>query len=191
MKEIVIATKNRHKVEEISRLLKGVKVFSLADFPSVPDIAETGATFYENALIKAKVVHQLLGKPVLADDSGLCVNALNGAPGVYSARYAGEGSSQEKLITKLLRNLKGEKNRKAHFMTVMVYLDTKGRVKQSTGRVNGTIVDVPSGTNGFGYDPVFYYKPFKMTFAELSMEQKNKVSHRAAALVKIVKKIKL
>ncbi len=191
MNEIVVATKNKHKVEEISRLLKDVKVTSLMDFPSIPDIPETGATFYENALIKAQAIQKLLGKPVLADDSGLCVNALNGAPGVYSARYAGEGSSQNKLIEKLLKNMKGKKNRKAHFLTVMVYLDPEGRIRKSTGRVNGVIIDVPCGTNGFGYDPVFYYKPFKKTFAELSMEQKNQVSHRAHALVKIVKKIKL
>ncbi len=188
--QIVLATKNRHKVDEISKMLKGFKITSLLDFPQIKDIPETGNTFFDNALIKARAIHKLLGKAVLADDSGLCVDVLDGEPGVKSARYAGSKGTQKQIISKLLRNMKGKKERKAYFMTVMVYLDDKGKIHRSTGKVHGLITEKPSGTEGFGYDPVFYYRPLKKTFAELSMEEKSKISHRSRALAGILPKIR-
>jgi non-canonical purine NTP pyrophosphatase (RdgB/HAM1 family) len=195
MKEIVLATKNRHKVEEIrgkAKLLKGWKncrILSLLDLPSMPDIRETGETFFANAALKARVIHKLTGKPVLADDSGLSVNALGGNPGVYSARYAGAHSTQQQLIRKLLKKMAGKKDRRAGFITVMVHVDGKGRLQRATGRVNGRILSSPRGTNGFGYDPVFYYHPARKTFAEMTVDEKNRVSHRARCLEKILPKI--
>jgi XTP/dITP diphosphohydrolase len=187
--EILVATRNRHKVDEISQMLKGHKVSSLLDYPEIPDVRETGKTFFENALLKAKAIHKRLGLPVLADDSGLCVSALKGKPGVKSARYAGPKGTQDQIIRKLLRNMEGKKNRQAQFVTTMVFIDSKGKVHRSTGKVSGQITKERKGTNGFGYDPIFYYRPFGRTFAELKNREKNAISHRARALKGILPKI--
>jgi len=196
MKEIILATKNGHKVREIRakawnlKRRSGWRFRSLLDFPGMPDVEETGRTFYANAALKARAIHELTGKPVLADDSGLSVRCLNGEPGVLSARYAGKNSTQKRLIAKLLRTMKGKKDRRAHFTTVMVYIDEAGRLSRATGRVKGMILDAPAGTGGFGYDPVFYYHPVRRTFGQMSEEEKNRVSHRARALAAILAKIR-
>lgn len=187
---LVIASTNRHKIKEIGLKLKHFKILSLSDFPDIPEVPETGSTFFENAAIKARALYKFLKRPVLADDSGLAVNCLNGEPGVYSARYAGPHSSQRMLIAKLLKKMKGHMNRKAHFTTTMVYIGKHGRLFRTTGKVYGRILDSSRGTNGFGYDPVFFYPQFKRTFAELSTIQKNKVSHRIRALEKMIVKIR-
>lgn len=189
--ELVLATANAHKIREIRSRLSGLRLLSLKDFPEIPEIEETGQTFYENALIKARTVSKILNKPVLADDSGLSVYALNGEPGVRSARYAGENSSQKQLIGKLLRNMKGKTDRRAWFTTVMVLYGPCGLLIRATGKVYGLILSEPRGEGGFGYDPLFYYPPFDCTFAESSLKDKNRVSHRSKALEKIGKKIGL
>lgn len=151
--EILIATKNKHKVDEIGHMLKGQKVSSLLDYPDIPDIEETGSTFFENALIKAKAIHERLGLPVLADDSGLCVDALNGDPGVKSARYAGPKGTQDQIINKLLRNMKDKKNRQAHFVTTMVFIDKKGKIHKSTDpRVKSQVKSSRDGREAMASD---------------------------------------
>jgi XTP/dITP diphosphohydrolase len=190
MQELIIATRNRHKVMEIQLKLGTVKVLSMTDFPDLPEVEETGKTFFKNALIKARAIHNILNKPVLADDSGLCVECLDGRPGVRSARYAGEFAKQSQLIGKLLDEMKDCRNRNANFTTVMVFIDSDGSIMRATGKVRGIILEKPKGMNGFGYDPVFYYPPFKRTFAELTGEEKNQVSHRSQALKKILGKIR-
>jgi len=199
VKEIILATKNAHKVREIRAKLKklkktasarSVRILSLLDFPSMPDVKETGRTFFANASLKARAIHKLTSRPVLADDSGLSVASLRGEPGVRSARYAGENSTQKQLIAKLLKKMAGKRDRSAFFTTVMVYIDEKGRLSRSTGIVRGRILESPRGDNGFGYDPVFYYHPCRKTFAEMSEEEKNKVSHRARALTAILSQLR-
>ena len=190
MNKIFVATRNPNKVKEISAKLKGFKIVSLSDYPDLPDIEETGRSFFENAKLKAKTIFNILHIPVLADDSGLEVDCLNGQPGIYSARYAGEGASQSQLIKKLLTKMQDCKNRNAHFTTVMVFIDKTGRIHRSTGKVYGLILEKPAGKNGFGYDPVFYYPQLGKTFAQLTREGKNAVSHRGKALEKITDIIK-
>ena len=194
-KTIFLATANPNKKKEVQAWLgRKVRVKTLADDPRtsrMPDIPETSDTFYGNAMLKARTVRRMLkGAPVMAEDSGLCVRALDGAPGVYSARYAGSKASGKKLIAKLLKNMKNKKDRHAYFITVMVFIDRKGRIRRSTGRVYGTITEKPAGTGGFGYDPVFYYGPLGRTFAQLAGPEKNKVSHRSRALRKMANKVK-
>jgi XTP/dITP diphosphohydrolase len=187
---LIIASTNKHKVKEIGLRLKKYKIMSLADFPGIPEIPETGSTFAENARIKARTLYRILKQPVLADDSGLNVDCLKGEPGVYSARYAGPHSTQQMLIKKLLDKMNNIKKRSAHFTTAMAYIDRKGRIHRTTGKVFGRILEMPRGKNGFGYDPLFYYPPFKRTFAELTTLEKNKVSHRVRALEKMIIKIR-
>lgn len=190
MKELVLATRNRGKAVEVAARLPGVRVLTLADFPEVPEVEETAETFYGNALRKAKAVWEVLRRPVLADDSGLCVRALGGRPGALSARYAGPGATQEALIAKLLREMRGKKDRSAWFRTVMVYIGEDGRPVSASGTVRGWITEEPRGSAGFGYDPVFYYRPLRRTFAELTTEEKNRVSHRARALERLFRKLR-
>lgn len=186
MKKLYIASKNKGKVKEIQYVLKdtGIQVLSLADAPEIPDIPETGSTFEENAFIKAKAVYDILKAPVLADDSGLEVDYLNGAPGIYSARYAGKDATDEDNCNKLLSALSGVENRAAGFRCVLVlYYGNSKHVFDGVCR--GTINHQPKGEKGFGYDPLFVPEGFTETFAELGPETKNKISHRGKALAQL------
>jgi XTP/dITP diphosphohydrolase len=185
MKKLFIASKNSGKIKEIKAYLSdlGIEIFSLLDLHSFPDIAETGKTFEENAFIKAKALFDIVKLPVLADDSGLEVDALSGAPGVYSARYAEHGASDSDNIRKLLDELKDVQpdSRTARFKCIIVLYD--GITKRSfEGACEGRINDSTRGDEGFGYDPVFVPNGYEKTFAELGIKVKNKLSHRAKAL---------
>lgn len=181
---LVIATRNSGKTAEIEDLLKDfpVKIKNLKDFGPIPQIEEDGNTFDENAYKKVSFASRALGFPALADDSGLVVEALYGAPGVLSARYGGEKATDEERCEKLLCEMKGKSNRKAAFECVISIAVPTGHALTYEGRCEGLIAEKPSGINGFGYDPVFYYPPFNKTFAEMSMEEKSQVSHRGKAL---------
>jgi XTP/dITP diphosphohydrolase len=184
---VVIATRNRGKVEEIRELLHGydVEVKTLDDFEPIPEVIESGKTFEENACLKASFTAKALGLPAIADDSGLVVDALNGAPGVYSARYAGEKATDQENNQKLLKVLEGRKNRNAHFEAVVAIALPEGKSLTYTGKVDGVILEAPDGNMGFGYDPLFYYPPFSKTFAQMTNEEKNKISHRGMAFKKL------
>ncbi len=181
---IVIATRNKGKKSEISDLLKGfpVDIKGLDDFGPIPHIEEDGDTFDENAYKKASLTARMLGFPALADDSGLLVEALGGAPGVLSARYAGENATDEQRCQKLLQEMEGKTNRKAAFECVISIAVPTGPALTYEARCEGLIAEQPSGSNGFGYDPVFYYPPLNKTFGELTIEEKSRVSHRGKAL---------
>jgi len=189
MKEVLIATNNPGKAREFEALFhsKGYDIKTLKDFPEVPEIAETGTTFRENALIKASTLSKILNKMVLADDSGLKVEALNGEPGVYSARYAGLQKDDQANNDKLLRNLKGIPltQRTAHFHCTLALVAPGKEDLVVFGEVPGVILEEPRGKNGFGYDPLFYVPELGQTMGEMSQEEKNKISHRAAALQKL------
>jgi XTP/dITP diphosphohydrolase len=181
---LVIASGNPGKTAEIRDLLAGfpVNIKSLNDFGPIPPVVEDGQTFEENAYKKASFVSRVLGLPALADDSGLVVEALAGAPGIYSARYAGENASDKQRCAKLLAEMNGKTNRRAAFECVISVAVPTGPALTYEARCEGLILEAPSGENGFGYDPVFYYPPLKRTFAELTREQKSRVSHRGKAL---------
>ncbi|MGV1100838.1 XTP/dITP diphosphatase [Thiovibrio sp. JS02] len=184
---LVLATKNKGKLKEFQELVKDfpVEIRSLADFGPIPEAVEDGQTFDDNAYKKAHFTAKVLGLPAIADDSGLVVEALAGAPGVYSARYAGEKASDAENIAKLLKEMQGVKNRKAAFHCVISIAVPGGPALTYEGRCEGEILEEPRGTDGFGYDPVFYYPELGKTFAELSMEEKNKVSHRGRAMAEV------
>jgi len=184
MFDILAATKNAHKIEEFKELLgsKDVNILSLLDFPDAPDIVEDASTFEGNARKKAAEASAFTGLSAFADDSGLEVEALNGEPGISSARYAGEGASNEERIKKLLDNMKGAPSRKARFVCVIALANDGEVVETFTGEVKGTIAEAPRGANGFGYDPVFIPDGYDKTFAELDSSVKNKISHRARAV---------
>ncbi len=190
--ELVLATTNKGKLREIQALLKGLdmKVLSLADFPGCPEVVEDGKTFRENALKKARVVAEYTGRLTVADDSGLCVDALDGAPGVYSARFSGRNADDLKNNRKLLRLMKAvpDPERGARFVCVLALAGPEGsgiRERVLRGEVRGRIARDMRGPRGFGYDPLFYYTKAGMTFAEMGPEEKNLVSHRARALAKL------
>ncbi|QQK80971.1 XTP/dITP diphosphatase [Salicibibacter cibi] len=188
MKNIVLATKNEGKRMELETLLAGAAtVYSLRDYPQCPEIEETGETFVANARIKAEYVAEYTGFPALADDSGLAVDALDGAPGVYSARFAGEDKDDEKNNEKLLRSLEKvpREERTARFICALVYKDPNGDSIEVEGTCEGEIASEPRGTNGFGYDPLMYIPALQKTLAELSSEEKNRISHRSKALQKM------
>ena len=184
---VVVATKNQNKVKEITEVLSplGLEVVSQTDAGIDVDVEETGDTFEINARLKAKAVAMRCDDCVLADDSGLCVEALGGRPGVYSARYAGEGAPDSKKIEKLLSELENEDNRKAKFVTSMAFIFPDGNEIITMGEVYGKIIDAPRGDNGFGYDPVFLSDELNKTFAEATLQEKNEVSHRSRALAKL------
>lgn len=185
---LVIATKNKGKTAEIRNLLKDfpVNIMNIADFGPIPPVEENGTTFDENAYKKASFTSRVLGFPALADDSGLIVDALGGAPGVYSARYAGEEASDDERCAKLLQEMEGKTDRKAAFECVISIAVPTGPALTYEARCEGLIVEKPAGSNGFGYDPIFYYPPLNKTFAELTIEEKSKVSHRGKALGEII-----
>jgi XTP/dITP diphosphohydrolase len=184
---IVLATRNPGKTLEINDLLSGfpVRIKNLDDFGPIPEVEEDGLTFDDNAYKKASFAAKILGLPAMADDSGLVVEALDGAPGVYSARYAGENATDEQRCTKLLNELKAKANRKAAFECVISIAVPPGPALTYEGRCEGIILEQPAGENGFGYDPVFYYPPLQKTFAQLTRQEKSRVSHRGKALAEI------
>jgi len=192
MKKIVIASNNPGKLREIARILEpmGLEAMPQAAF-GVPECPEPHVTFVENCIAKARHASAHTGLPALADDSGICVDALNGAPGVYSARYAGEPKSDERNNQKLIAALQGQSNRRAHYYCVMVYLryadDPTPIIAE--GAWHGEIIDAPRGSGGFGYDPYFLVPAFGQTGAEMSLEDKNGVSHRGQALRALAEKL--
>ena len=184
---LVIATRNKGKTAEIRDLLKGfpVEIKDLDDLGPIPDVVEDGETFDENAYKKASFTARILGLPALADDSGLMVDALNGAPGVHSARYAGENATDRDRFEKLLKELQNVDNRKAAFECIISIAVPTGPALTYEGRCEGIIAQKASGSNGFGYDPIFFFPPLGKTFAELTREEKSRVSHRGKALQEI------
>ncbi len=188
MKKLLLATSNRKKIEEFRAMFEdlGMEVLSLADFPGLALPPEDGKTFAENALLKARHAAAAAGIPALADDSGLAADALGGAPGVFSARYAGEGATDEENVQKLLDEMRDvkEEARTARFVCVLAYVEPGGIEKTFTGTLEGRIAERPAGRGGFGYDPVFFIPEKGAAAAELSMEEKNAISHRGRALRK-------
>lgn len=188
--ELVVATRNAGKLQEIRRLLeaRGIRVLSLADFPELPEVVEDGATFADNALKKGREIAGWTGRLTLADDSGLAVAVLDGAPGVYSARYAGEGADDAANNRKLLAQLTGiaAGRRQAAFVCVMALCPPTGECHLFSGRVEGEILEAPRGEAGFGYDPLFLVPEFGRTMAELPLDLKNRISHRGQALRLVV-----
>ncbi|HHV74146.1 MAG TPA: XTP/dITP diphosphatase [Thermoanaerobacterium sp.] len=190
--KIVVASHNKHKVDEIREFFKeDYEVLSADDIGSYDEVEETGKTIEENALLKARAIADLTDELVIADDTGLFVDYLDGEPGVYTARFAGVNATYEDNNNKLLNLLKGVpmEKRKATFKTVIALI-YKGREAIIEGKVDGRIIDAPRGQYGFGYDPIFYVDEIGKTLAELSLKEKNKVSHRANALKKLKEYIK-
>lgn len=185
MSELVFVTQNKHKLEEVTAMLPDdFSLISLADINFYDDIIETGSTLEENSRIKAQTIHNKFHVDCFADDTGLEVEALNGAPGVLSARYAGIEHDFAANLTKLQADMVGLQNRKARFRTVITLI-IKNKEYQFEGIVNGTIIDDRRGVDGFGYDPVFLPEGYDKTFAEMALDKKNKISHRALAFKKL------
>ena len=185
MNQLILATHNNHKAREFQDILPQYSVKTLADLGHDEEIEETATDLEGNSLLKAKTIFKRYGYVVISDDSGLEVNALNGAPGVYSARYAGEPRNDQRNTEKLLYKLQGASNRKAQFRTVITLM-SPGNSFQFEGIVSGTIAESPRGEAGFGYDPVFVPKGYQQTFAEMPADLKNKISHRANAIEKLL-----
>ncbi|HOJ36586.1 MAG TPA: RdgB/HAM1 family non-canonical purine NTP pyrophosphatase [Ignavibacteriales bacterium] len=189
--DILIASKNKHKIEEISAIFNnsGIKIHSLNDFNSIPDIIEDKNTFVENAKLKAEGFYNYFKMPVIADDTGLCVECLNNEPGVFSARYTGENSNDKLNREKLLNNIKKHNPPyKAFFETVIYFFDGLNHII-ANGRLNGKIITEERGNNGFGYDPIFVPDGHNKTLAELSFDEKNLISHRSLALKDLYTKL--
>lgn len=182
--KLVLASKNKKKLNELEAILSGmgIEVCLQSDVGIDLDVEETGTTFEENSMLKAKAVMEACGLPAIADDSGLCVDCLNGAPGVYSARYGGEGLDDEGRYRLLLENMRGLGARTAKFVSVITCCFPNGDVITARGECPGTIAYAPMGEGGFGYDPVFFIPGLKKTFAQLTAEEKNAISHRGKAL---------
>ena len=190
--EIIIATRNEGKVKEFRELFKKSfeKVLSLNDFENVPEIVEDRDSFRGNALKKAETISKLFNRIALADDSGLVVDSLGGEPGIFSARYAGEDADDEKNITKLLKNMEGKKDRGARFVCALAIVFPDGNSEVFEGECHGEITEMKIGTNGFGYDPVFYLSQYKKTMAEISPEIKNSISHRSESAKQLIDYLK-
>ncbi len=184
--KLLIATKNKGKIEEIRALLKDIPILllPLSSFPDLPDVLEDGATFHENALKKARIIAHSSGLATIADDSGLCIDALDGRPGVLSARYAGEGATDTEKCTRILEEMENVPDglRAARFVCIIALVTPQGEAKAFEGTCEGRIIREMRGTAGFGYDPIFYYPDSGCTFAEMDSEEKNRVSHRGRAL---------
>jgi len=193
--KVVLASKNKHKLVEISKITEkfGFELVLQSELGVDIDVEETGTTFEENSLLKARAVMEATGLPALADDSGIAVDALNGEPGIYSARYGFDESLDDwgRLLL-LLKNTEHvpDGQRQAQFVCVISFVTPDGKVIQARGEIHGELTREPAGENGFGYDPIFYYPPLGKTTAELSPEEKNKVSHRANALNLFYEKMK-
>ena len=184
---LVLATKNKGKISELRELFQhsDIEIKTLSDFGPIPPVIEDGDTFEENAVKKAQFTARVLGVPALADDSGLTVKALGGAPGVFSSRYGGENADDEANNRKLLNEMAGVEDRSAAFMCVLVIAVPRGPALVYEGSCEGVIADKPEGDRGFGYDPLFYYPPLQKTFAQLTREEKNRVSHRGKAIMEL------
>jgi len=182
--KFILASQNRHKLVEMQSILEkhGVEVVLQGDMGLKVDVEETGTTFAENAMLKAKAVMEASGLPAIADDSGVCVDALNGAPGIYSARYGGEGLDDIQRYELLLQNMRGVTSRAAHFTSAIACIFPNGDTLEAEGICPGSIAFAPQGDGGFGYDPVFYLPQLKKTYAQLTAEEKAAVSHRGKAL---------
>ncbi|MTH52931.1 XTP/dITP diphosphatase [Bacillus mangrovi] len=193
MSQVIIATRNEGKAAEFKTLFepRGMQVVSLSDLEGLPDVEETGHSFEENAILKAETISKLTGKPVIADDSGLSVDSLGGDPGIYSARYAGEQKDDAANIQKVLEGMKEvEKDqRTARFRCALAIAAPGKETRTVEGSVEGYITEEPAGTNGFGYDPIFLVKDKGTTMAQLTQDEKNKISHRAMAMKKLEKLI--
>ena len=193
--KVVLASKNKHKLEEISRITEqfDIQLVMESELGVDVDVEETGTTFEENSFLKANAVMQATGLPALADDSGIAVDALNGEPGIYSARYGFDDTLDDwgrlQLLLKNTENVP-DGQRQARFVCVITMVTPEGKVIQARGEVHGELLREPRGENGFGYDPIFYYPPLGMTTAELPPEEKNRVSHRANALKVFYEKLK-
>lgn len=187
MTELVLATRNRHKGEELTALLcdLNIRIRTLADFPNAPEVEEDGLTCEANAIKKATEISRATGLTAVADDTGLEVDALGGRPGVYAARYAGEGATYEDNCRKLIHELSGvpHEQRTARFITVAAIVVPGEPAQVASGSLEGYITEAPVGSGGFGYDPVFYVPEVESTLAEISAEQKNRISHRAKAFL--------
>lgn len=191
--EILIASQNQGKIAEFKALFAplNIEVKSLSDFPELEDVEETGTTFEENARLKAETIAKITNTVVLADDSGLCVDALDGAPGIYSARYAGEPTDSTKNNQKLLAEMVDITDRQAHFVCCLVVAHPKMSSLVVEGKAYGEILTTLSGEKGFGYDPLFYVESEGQTFAQISKERKNQISHRANALQQLLTQLPL
>ena len=193
--KVVLASHNPHKLKEISKITEkfGIELVLQSELGVDIDVEETGSTFEENSFQKAEAVMKATGLPALADDSGIAVDALNGEPGIYSARYGFDESLDDwGRMMLLLKNTEHvpDGERQAQFVCVITFITPEGKVIQARGEIHGELTQEPKGENGFGYDPIFYYPPFGMTTAEVSPEQKNAVSHRGVALQKFYEKMK-
>jgi XTP/dITP diphosphohydrolase len=187
MKNLVFATGNIHKLQEVQGLFKeGFALSCLKDVNITEEIPETADNLVDNALQKARYVYEKCGIPCFADDTGLEVDALDGAPGVYSARYAGEQKDSKLNMLLLLKNMNGKTNRNARFRTIIAYIDENAQEHIFEGEIKGKIIENMAGENGFGYDPIFVPEGYEETFAELSSEIKNTISHRARAMEKFL-----
>ena len=190
--EIVLATKNSHKVQELNEMLMplGIKVLATTELNKDISWIEDGETFEANSLIKAKAIRKYWDGAILADDSGLCVDALNGEPGIYSSRFAGEDASDDDNNKKLLSVLENEKNRAAKFVCCLCFLDKKNNIQYFNGKLEGSIAESYAGEGGFGYDPIFIVRESNKHLALYSAKDKNKISHRSNALQLFIKYLK-
>ena len=193
--KVVLASKNKHKLEEISQITEkfGIELILQSELGVDIDVEETGTTFEENSLLKAEAVMRATGLPALADDSGIAVDALNGEPGIYSARYGFDDSLDDwGRLQLLLKNMEHvpDGQRQARFVCVITFITPEGQMIQARGEIHGELTREPAGENGFGYDPIFYYPPLGKTTAELDPEEKNEVSHRGNALKLFYEKMK-
>lgn len=189
MKKIVVASTNKHKIKEIAAIMQphGYQIKSLLDYPEIPDVRETGATFEENAILKATTIAKHLNQPVLADDSGIEVDALNGMPGVLSARWAGSQKNDQANLELLLSQLADvpTERRTARYVCVAAYVETTGTAITARGEWEGIVASTPRGTNGFGYDPIFWLPDQNKSVAELSEAEKDSMSHRLKAFTQL------
>lgn len=193
--KVLVASNNKGKLKEFNKILGelGIECISMNDAGIDIDVEETGTTFLENAKIKAEAIYKIAKIPTVSDDSGLCVDALGGEPGVYSARYAGEHGNDEKNNEKLLANLKNipPEKRTARFMSVVYLVLDDNTAISAPGTAEGFIIDEPKGENGFGYDPIFFSPTLEKTFAQASVEEKNAISHRGSALRELKRKLSM
>ena len=189
--KVVLASKNQHKLVEMRDILaaQGVEVVLESEVGADVEVEETGTTFAENAMLKAKAICELAKLPAIADDSGLCVDALNGGPGVYSARYGGEGLDDRGRYMLLLQTMRGQTTRAAHFTCAIACAFPNGDTITAEGQAPGTIAFAPMGEGGFGYDPVFFVPEKAKTFAQLTQEEKAEISHRGKALREFSEKL--